>query len=448
MLLSVKQKETIYSVIKETVDTLQGISNNNLSSNKQLFLDKLTEQYHSKSYNQFTYFIKNISHGYNQNTGETICNLYDKYNSYKYLPNLYIADNEKVKLQEVKKGIFLDRKQLQYANKKVAKALYIEHHCRDKNRLFITITLPSKWHYYTNKGKTKNNLCMFENYEESIQQGLIQLNHISRTLNQKINIQLKRYYTSIGKEYESYQFIKVLEYHQSLTGHLHSILYCTDEQLPIITNEYEKIVKKFELENTMCEVIKNKKASSYVYKYLLKNSLSSNNENSLFNKYKSYFSNIRIFSSSNFLFTNQAAIDKVYKYISKYRPKLMELFKKSELPLYVHLENLIKRGDFVFEYETKEQNIVNKKLLENYTLQLFSSDILPIKDSSIIYSEAIKNEHIYTKTAKIKKLTQVYHHKKLLTKTELIYDVNDFMALMKSDFKDELYGTYEDEPVF
>ena len=448
MLLSVKQKETIYSVIKETVDTLQGISNNNLSSNKQLFLDKLTEQYHSKSYNQFTYFIKNISHGYNQNTGETICNLYDKYNSYKYLPNLYIADNEKVKLQEVKKGIFLDRKQLQYANKKVAKALYIEHHCRDKNRLFITITLPSKWHYYTNKGKTKNNLCMFENYEESIQQGLIQLNHISRTLNQKINIQLKRYYTSIGKEYESYQFIKVLEYHQSLTGHLHSILYCTDEQLPIITNEYEKIVKKFELENTMCEVIKNKKASSYVYKYLLKNSLSSNNENSLFNKYKSYFSNIRIFSSSNFLFSNQAAIDKVYKYISKYRPKLMELFKKSELPLYVHLENLIKRGDFVFEYETKQQNIVNKKLLENYTLQLFSSDILPIKDSSIIYSEAIKNEHIYIKTAKIKKLTQVYHHKKLLTKTELIYDVNDFMALMKSDFKDELYGTYEDEPVF
>jgi hypothetical protein len=191
MLLSEKQKETIYSVITETIDTLQGIPKNNLSSNKHHFLNKLTEQYHSKSYSQFTYFLKNISHGYNQNTGETICNLYDKYNSYKYLPNLYLADNEKVKLQEVKKGIFLDRKQLQYANKKVAKALYIEHQCKDKNRLFITITLPSKWHYYTNKGKIKNKLCVFENYEESIQQGLIQLNHISRTLNQKINIQLR-----------------------------------------------------------------------------------------------------------------------------------------------------------------------------------------------------------------------------------------------------------------
>lgn len=307
MNLSNKQILNITDTIYNTIDILKDRVQPELSKTKKHFLDKITSAYQKKSYGQFTYFLKYISNGFNGRTGETICNNYDKYNSYKYQQNIYLSDSNNIKLQELKRGQFLDNKQLQYANKKVAKALYVEHHNKDKNRIFLTLTLPSAWHYYTNKGKRKNKKCEFNNYEQSITEGLKQLNHINKVLHNKINVELRRYYKRQGLEYTPYDYIKVLEYHSSLTPHYHSIIYCTDEQLQIVRKQYDKTVERFELEETVYEILENKKASSYVYKYLLKNSLppeNNNNENSLFNKYKSYFSNIRIFSSSNFKETN------------------------------------------------------------------------------------------------------------------------------------------------
>ncbi len=447
-ILSKQQKQTVYTTITDTIDILEGNINKQLSTNKEVFLNKITANYHTKSYKQFTFFIKYISNGVNGRTGEAICNLYDKYNSYKFQPNLYLDINQRVKLQEVQKGNFLDNKQLQYANKKVAKALYIEYKCENLNRLFLTITLPSKYHYYAHKGKIKNRKCMFDNYEQSIVESLKQLNIINRDLQQRINIQLKRYYKSIGEEYKPYQYIKVLEYHSSMTGHSHSILYCDDIQLRIMEQEYFKIITKYKLEKTVCEVLTNKKSSSYVYKYLLKNSLPNNKENSLFNQYKSYFNNIRIFSSSNFHYTNQEEIYKFYKYISKYKPNLMQRLKESKLPLYINLENMIKRGDFIFEYETIEQIIVDKQLLENFTIQTYKNQILDIKNNTSIYFKAIEYENEYIKIINLKRLSKVFYINRYTKEKQLIYNTTDFTPKHKFHFVDEWYGTYENEPDF
>ena len=449
MNLSNNQIISINTTIRTTIDKLNNKYEANLSKTKKHFLDKITFNYHKKSLNQFSYFLKYISNGHNKRTGESVFNLYDKYNSYKFQSNIYLADNNTtIKLQEIKKGQFLDNKQLQYANKKVAKALYIEHHNKNKNRVFITLTLPSKWHYYKNQGRTKNKLCMFDNYEDSLNQGLKQLNHINRALNNKINLELRRYYKRLNKPYIAYDYIKVLEYHTSLTPHYHSIIYCTDDQLEIIEKQYNYIIKKFELVHTVYEIIENKKASSYVYKYLLKNSLPSDDENnSLFNKYKSYFSNVRIFSSSNFKYSNQTEIDKVYKYISKHRPNLMKLLKKSKLPLYINLENMIKRGYFTFEYKEVEQIVVSKKNIENAVINIINNEFLPMEDEDI-YIDAIAQKDKYVKIVKIKKLIKAYYIDKYTNKKHLIYDTTDFISFQKTDFDNELFGVYEDEPDF
>ncbi|MEA2019198.1 MAG: hypothetical protein U9N59_12190, partial [Campylobacterota bacterium] len=140
MNLSNKQILNITDTIYNTIDILKDRVQPELSKTKQHFLDKITYEYQKKSYSQFSYFLKYISNGFNGRTGESICNNYDKYNSYKYQQNTYLSDSNKIKLQELKRGQFLDNKQLQYANKKVAKALYVEHHNKDKNRIFLTLT--------------------------------------------------------------------------------------------------------------------------------------------------------------------------------------------------------------------------------------------------------------------------------------------------------------------
>jgi len=440
---------TIYNMTHKIIDKFMGEDNESLSETKKHFLEKITMDYHRKSYKQFTYFLRFISNGYNGRTGESM-NSYDKYNSYKYKQNIYLSDDERIKLQEVKKGKFLDNKQLQYASKKVAKALYIEYYNQDKNRLFLTLTLPSKWHYYTKKGKVKNPSCQFKNYEESIQESLKQLNIINRTLHKKINLELKRFYKRQGRKYESYDYLKVLEYHFSMTGHYHSVIYGSDEQVEIIKKQYEKIVEKFELEETKCDDIENIKGSSYVYKYLLKNSLppeDDNKDNSLFNKYKSYFHNIRIFSSSNFKNTNQAEIDKAYKYISKYKPNIMKLLKKSKLPLYVSLEELIKRGYFSFEYETVYQTVVDKKKLTEITREVYYEEFIT-DERELFYSYVFDKNEKYLKIAKIKRLTKAYFMGKKNKKKELIYDTQDFIQIQKTDFEDDFFGIYEDDPDF
>jgi hypothetical protein len=232
-----------------------------------------------------------------------------------------------------------------------------------------------------------------------------------------------------------------------MTGHMHSILYCDNIQLKIMEQEYLKIVAKYKLEKTVCEVLHSKKASSYVYKYLLKNSLPSDDGNSLFNKYKSYFSNIRIFSSSNFEHTNQAEIDKVYKYISKYRPLLMKYLKRSDTPLYIKLEELILNGYFSFEYKIITQVVVNKKLLEDTTTTIFYNEFIPLDDEEI-QTMIFQSKNQYVKTVNIKKLIKAYFVNRYTKDKQLIYDSSDFVAIQKTDFNDEFFGIYEDEPVF
>lgn len=448
MILSHTQQKNIKNTITETIDLLENRFDDNLSKTKKHFINKITNQYNSKSYRQLTYFLRNISNGYNKRTGELINGLYDNYNNYKYKPNLYLNDNNKLKMQEVEKGKYLDKKQFQYAHKKVAKSLYLEYHNKNKNRVFITFTLPSKWHYYKRKGKIKNKDCMFDNYEISVKESLKQLNKINRYLNQLLVTTLKRYYKKQNKEYESYQFIKVLEYHFSLTGHSHHILYCNNEQLPMVEKVYNIVKKKFNLKKTTCEVITNKKASSYVYKYLLKNMKDEKKDkgakkDSVFNRYKSYFNNIRIFSSSNFKYTNQAQIDKVYKYISSYRPKLMKYLKSLDIPLYVSLENLILKGYFKFEYEIKEQTIIDKKQLQKYIKQEYQKSNISAKNK--LFSKFMKQKDLFVKTNKIKRLTKVFAINKTTKLEKLAYHCKDFKAKKKDDFIDELLGTYVDD---
>lgn len=246
-------------------------------------------------------------------------------------------------------------------------------------------------------------------------------------------------------------FIKILEPHKSLDGHLHSLFYIDNEFTPLIKKVYNMTVERFELLQTKFEILENSKGATYLNKYLLK---TTKTENLFYNQYKRYFNDIRFFSSSGFRHTTQEKIEIVYKYINENNKELLEMYKKTDKPLYYHLEELIINN--VFEFEEKEilrtsinyleiknqyKNLVatfkkldnkqkhkNKERLKNRITQYFKNKI-------------IKNLKEYITIIKHKSINKVFYKKELIINKEeweilKVYGV-DFQNLKSNPFKNE-----------
>lgn len=343
---------------------------------------KLEENYNKVSNNNKKFYTYNFLEKYNKNTKEIIDNSYikiDDIENFKYVDDFYLKLDEPIKdfkeiepknlkFKEKIEGQFLNNQDKLYSYKKLAKVKYLEYIYKDKEKVFITFTLPSEYHKYKKIG---NNLVENENYKggnflDNIENGLKRLNeihdyfykllkkYVARLIKTKCPIDDLENKKEIG-------FIKILEPHKNLQGHLHSLFYIDKEFLETLDHVYELTIKKFELIQTKKEILKNAKSSTYLNKYLIK---TTRDENRFYNEYKRFFSNIRLFTSSNYKFTNQERINIIYKYLSKHRPHLINAYKKSNKPLYYYLELLDKKGHFKYLEGSKETISVDRKKLK------------------------------------------------------------------------------------
>lgn len=151
---------------------------------------------------------------------------------------------------------------------------------RDLVPIFITLTLPSKYHPFQsipNKGKRKyvavNDNFNFEDIETAITTGYQYLNHIYRT-----------FYKRVKNNVDDLLYVKVVENHQTMIPHFHILFYVNKEKSEIIRKIFDNIQIEFNLSQTDFEFVDNElqevntkniktgvnRASKYIMKYIAK----------------------------------------------------------------------------------------------------------------------------------------------------------------------------------
>ncbi len=385
----------------------------------------MKDNYNQKSNDRLQYFLNNFLIGVKvAPTTNSIKNNGYSGGIFKYrdcYSNINIHNSNKIEdfkiefNKEKREGQFLSNQDKIYSFKKISKVMYLDYINRDKEKIFITFTLPKEYHKYrqynnrfVEKSKYNDNSYKDTNYLENIKNGLMKLNEIHRYFYELLKKKLSRILQGIEID-----FIKILEPHKSLVGHLHSMFYIDNKYLNIIQKVYDLTIKKFKLTQTRYELLNNAKGSTYLNKYLMKTTRS---ENLFYNHYKRYFSSVRFFTSSNFKYTNQTQIDLIYKYLYKYKKKLVERLKKANRPYFYLLEQMVINKTFTFEIEkVKRVSFDNKKLQDNY-----KNLTKTIKDKSIIKNIIISKINTYFN------LTSTKIINKMKRKNKIVFELNEY----------------------
>ncbi|MDH1976344.1 replication endonuclease [Aliarcobacter butzleri] len=193
---------------------------------------------------------------------------------------------------------------------------------KDYVGIYLTLTTPSKFHRYSQTTQKAN--PNFDN-TTSINQAYRLLNDSFREIYKNFRINRKR---------EKVEYSKVIEPHQNLTPHLHSILYVKKIYVENMKNHIQNIIKKNELGQEKLEVVMNdtSRCFSYLLKYLQKTTKTTNEGDfHFFNGWKKA-NKIRIFTSSASLLNKE-----IYRKINNVTKLSKDL--KDKNPLKNVLEN-------------------------------------------------------------------------------------------------------------
>jgi len=320
-------------------------------------------------------------------------------------------------------------------NKYISNASYMGDMNKSKESLFITTTPITEFIYYkklnpldkTCDKMVKNRNCSkkYGNYSVASKAGLKYLNKFWRTLRKDIHTYLKR--KGIDTQID---FIKILEPQKNLTPHNHMLLYVDKDQMEVVKEVFEMLVKRFKMTQSDIVEIEAGSGSNYITKYLKKNLLE---ENEFFNEFISEIGG-RVFTSSNYRHTTQKEIDITYNWLKNNKPKLFARWNKKveeqdeqesnedyivrcnkRVSLYVNLEKyILKYMDSEYEYKkvlVDNMSEINKNIKNEIedisdTLKMFDLPFETIKKDFIIE----KNMLIYeSKIIKLKRLIKMTH---------------------------------------
>lgn len=154
--------------------------------------------------------------------------------------------------------------------------------------IFLTLTTPSKFHKYSSFNKTYN-----EKYDNETT-----INEAYRLLNDTFREIYKNF--KINQKFKKIEYSKVIEPHENLTPHLHSILYIKKEYLEKFLKHLNNIIIKNEIGQHKIEVLKDtSRGCSYLLKYVQKTTNPKNEDDfHFFNGWKKA-NKIRVFTSSS-----------------------------------------------------------------------------------------------------------------------------------------------------
>lgn len=210
--------------------------------------------------------------------------------------------------------------------------------------LFITFTNPSKFHPFSSVRNQKDTYVLNKNYE---------FNDLKECISESyknINMIYREFYKNIKTFSKDIKFIKIVEPHKSLICHLHRVFYIHKKDIETIHNKYKNVCKKHNLKQCKFKILKNRKGSSYITKYILKN-FSKDDLQSL-DGYKKLHK-IRMFTMSN--------LDLKTDYFKKL------YFNNKELNLKVieDIKNGVSKYDNLYHFYTLNTTIINENIDEN-----------------------------------------------------------------------------------
>lgn len=337
-----------------------------------------------------------------------------------FLKNYIFTDNKTNKIFTIEKDIKKDYNN--YKNITIVKTLELERIRKNEVLIpiFITITLPSKYHpfkkindiYYQNKN------FEFVEIEQRITRGYKELNKIYR-----------EFYLNVKntKKNKDIKFIKIIEPHKSLIPHLHRVVFVKLETKEKIEKQFFKVVKKYKLKKVKFETLE--KGTSYVIKYITKNF----NEEELkkLDGWKKLHK-IRLFTMSNLPLTTEI-FKKLYYNNKETNLKIIDKIKKGEIKyknIYqYYTENTKIKKIYINENnEIVKINIKNKKRKNLFEFK----QIIKVEEENKIIKKVKKiNEDIKT----IERLRNIYYTNKYekfkefykITKKEKIFLINDYI---------------------
>jgi hypothetical protein len=156
------------------------------------------------------------------------------------------------------------------------KVYTIEHIARERHLvpIFVTLTLPSKYHPLISRLHKNKRLYVdhnpefeFEYVEEAISDGYKYLNNIFRT-----------FYKRIKHHTKSLYYVKVAEFHKTFIPHFHCLFFVPASISKIFLSTFDNIVTEFQLSQVDLELVGDKQmvksdisnASKYLMKYVTK----------------------------------------------------------------------------------------------------------------------------------------------------------------------------------
>ena len=318
--------------------------------------------------------------------------------------------------------------------------------------IFLTLTTPSRFHKYSSFNKIYN-----EKYDNETT-----INEAYRLLNDSFREIYKNF--KINQKFEKIEYSKVIEPHENLTPHLHSILYVKKEYLEKFLKYLNNTIIKNEIGQHKIEVLKDtSRGCAYLLKYIQKTTNPKNEDDfHFFNGWKKA-NKIRVFTSSSSVLNRE-----VYRRINTTLKLSKDLENKT--PLEAILENceiitnqnnveMLDDGTYIkSEKQTKEKTKGNKegrykvfvqkeKVSKNMHINKECTNILNSKkynfDKNKILSgselEFLKYVEIVKNTYKIK-----INEKEFLNRFEIYKQKMDYRGYIQTCVKSLIYELFFD----
>lgn len=308
---------------------------------------------------------------------------------------------------------FIENMDARYSFKKLAKVKYLDYKNLDKTPVMLTFTPDNNYRKYKKiNPKIEGKLGEFENLQLIEKNKEKYLEEFIVNSYEYLNKEFRKFYQHTktlnmrqGIK-DKLDYILIFEPNKSLTLHLHVLIYCNNTQLLNLTkswSNYLKDLNKSQLKGQDFKIIDREIATgaTYVSKYLIKeyNNDIEKNEKNFYLQYKRFFSKFKLFRTSNFYYTTQAKIDKMYSYLSKNYPDLLDDMRKSDTAIYVILEELDKEN--IFEFRIKKEDSISfstKKIKE------FFEENKKSIDRTILKVRIIDNIDKFMSKVKIQKI--------------------------------------------
>ncbi|RBQ32412.1 hypothetical protein CRU92_01520 [Arcobacter sp. FW59] len=312
-----------------------------------------------------------------------------------------------------------EKKYKEYSKISEQRALTIQELAKRKEfcSVFITLTLPSKYHPFKSIATKQGRLYVEENKEfafnsikEAVSNGYQELNSIYQIFYKRVKNYVK----------DDLYYVKAIENHQTTIPHLHLVLYFPCECFDMVKATFSRVVEYFQLNRIDFEEVSFKEninfASKYLLKYIIKDLNNSNDilKARILDGWKRYHK-IRVLTTS-LLPLNVMVYKKIYKSVSfleknrinfKIDDKIITLKEKIDmkcqelgLPLYLYFQDNFFIEKTILKNRNREITRLGAKnsLFRVKLTTEKNAKYYKIKDLKVSY----KKKEIYTKQDFIK----------------------------------------------